>query len=121
MSCARPPNFLLRKQKSLVCESVCQSTTIGARERRLRLQKQYSVDHGRDISAQRPPSSGQHQQKNGNLVNNNSWGCNNPSPEASLRIFTAIKNKTQAHGGESNDECVIKNFNVSISFYLFLF
>lgn len=109
MTCTRPPNFLLRKQKSLVCESVCQTAAIGTRERRLRLQKQYSVDHGRDISAHRlvnNNSSGQNQQKNGNS-GNNPWGCSNASPEASLRIFTAIKNKTQSPGGESNEECVI--------------
>lgn len=116
MSCARPPNFLLRKQKSLVCESVCQPTAIGARERRLRLQKQYSVDHGRDVSAHRTTNNAQNQVKNGNLVNN-SWGCNNPSPEASLRIFTAIKNKSQSHGGESNEEYV--KFILSILFLSF--
>ncbi|XP_055310603.1 uncharacterized protein LOC129573715 [Sitodiplosis mosellana] len=117
MSCARPPNFLLRKQKSLVCESVCQTTTICARERRLRLQKQYSVDHGRDISAHRSANNnsnnGQIQQKNGNLVTN-SWGCNNPSPEASLRIFTAIKNKTQSHEGDSNEEVQKSSENIPL-------
>lgn len=113
MSCARPPNFLLRKQKSLVCESacesVCQTAVIGTHERRIRLQKQYSVDHGRDASTHRSAnnhSSGSNQQKNGNS-GNNPWGCNNATPEASLRIFNAIKNKTQSHGGESNEECVI--------------
>lgn len=111
MSCARPPNFLLRKQKSLVCESVYQPTVVGARERRLRLQKQFSVDHSRDVSGHRSTNNGQNQLKNGNLINN-SW--NNPSPEASLRIFTAIKNKTQSHGSDSNEECVIE---VSVSFF----
>ncbi|XP_031621001.1 uncharacterized protein LOC116339320 [Contarinia nasturtii] len=94
MSCARPPNFLLHKQKSLVCESVCH-------ERRLRLRKQFSVDQNHDISNHRSVH-GQNQPKNGKVINSNSWGCNNP--EASLRIVTAIKNKTQNHGSEPNEQ-----------------
>lgn len=104
MSCARPPNFLLHKQKSLVCESVCKPS-VNSRERRLRLQKQFSVDQSHDISTQRT-SYAQIQPKTGKILNNNSWGCNNQSPDASLRIVTAIKNKTQNHGTEPNEQCV---------------
>lgn len=110
MSCTRPPNFLLRKQKSLVCESVCQSTAINTRERRLRLQKQFSVDQSRDVVNSHRSINTSNQLKNGNVVNN-SWGGNSSSPEASLRIFTAIKTKSQQnHGCEPNDECVFYFF-----------
>lgn len=107
MSCARPPNFLLRKQKSLVCESVCQPTVINTRERRLRLQKQYSVDQSRDVgNTHRSINNTPNQLKNGNIVNN-SWSGTTSSPEASLRIFTAIKTKSQHnHDAEPNNECV---------------
>lgn len=93
MSCTRPPNFLLRKQKSLVCESVCRPTINS--DRRYRLQKQFSVDHNRDKIINNQLKNGQH----------NSWACNNSSPESSLRIFTAIKSKTQ-NGTDTNTEYV---------------
>lgn len=100
MSCARPPNFLLRKQKSLVCESVCQPTMVNS-GRRFRLHKQFSVDQHRDKFV-----NGQMQIKNGHTNINNSWGCNNSSPDPSLRIFTAIKNKTQNECEPTSNECV---------------
>lgn len=119
MSCARPPNFLLRKQKSLAYESVCQPT-INMRERRLRLQKQYSIDQSdftKTVTTQRSSNGQQqHSVKKGTVVHN-SWNCNNPSPEASLRIFTAIKNKTQCHESESNQECGLNNLYVKIDFF----
>lgn len=102
MSCARPPNLLLRKQKSLVCESVCQPSD-NTRERRLRLQKQYSVDHSRDTSTAHRSTNGHNHFKSGSLINT-SWNCNNSPPEASLRIFTAIKNKSQNNSSERNEE-----------------
>lgn len=113
MSCARPPNLILRKQKSLVCESVCQPTA-NTRERRLRLHKQYSIDQSRDtISAHR--SANGNQLKNGHLANN-SWNCNNLPPEASLRIFTAIKNKNSQNnnGREPNEEYVFTSCYIVI-------
>lgn len=113
MSCARPPNILLRKQKSLVCESVCQPV-INTRERRLRLQKQYSVDQSRDtVNNNQRSIHAPNQLKNGNLANN-SWSGSNSSPEASLRIFTAIKAKTQQNhnGCEPNEECVFTICNL---------
>lgn len=107
MSYVRPPNLLLRKQKSLVCESVCQPTA-NTRERRHRLQKQYSVDHSRDSASSASSAS-----RSINNGHNNSWNCNSSPPEASLRIFTAIKNKSsQNDGSEANEEYVL------ISFYI---
>lgn len=104
MSCARPSNFTLRRQKSLACD--CQPI-VSTRERRLRLHKQYSVDQNRDtISAAHRSTNVHNVLKNGNAVNT-LWNCNNNSPpEASLRIFTAIKTKSQNHGCETNEECV---------------
>lgn len=120
MSCVRPPNFLLRKQKSLVCESVCQSTAINTRERRLRLSKQFSVDQSRDVVNSHRSINASNQLKNGNVVNN-SWGGNSSSPDASLRIFTAIKTKSQQnHGCEPNDECVFYSFWFDLIWYWFI-
>lgn len=107
MSCARPTDFTLRRQKSLACEF---QPTANTRERRLRLQKQYSVDQTRDtLSAAHRSANVHNALKNGNVAVNTSWNCNNSSPpEASLRIFTAIKNKSQTHGCGTNEECVFK-------------
>lgn len=103
MSCARPSNFTLRRQKSLGCD--CQPI-VSTRERRLRLQKQYSVDQNRDtVSAVHRSTNAHNVLKNGNTVNT-LWNCSNSPPEASLRIFTAIKTKSQNHACETNEECV---------------
>lgn len=106
MSCARPQNMQLRKQKSVNCESVCQLTS-ATRERRLRLQKQYSVDQNaniRDVSTHRNQRSIDIQSKCGN----GSWNGSDPAPGTSLRIFTAFKNKTNTAGIEPKTECVFK-------------
>lgn len=108
MSCTRPSNFTLRRQNSLACE--CQPI-VSTHERRLRLQKQYSVDQNRGTTA----VSATHRSTN-NVHNvlkcENSvktlWNCSSSSPEASLRIFTAIKNNTQHHGCETNEKCVFE-------------
>lgn len=121
MSCARPSNFTLRRQKSLGCD--CQPI-VSTRERRLRLQKQYSVDQNRDNTASanvhRSTNNVHNVLKNGTGVNT-LWNCNNPSPEASLRIFTAIKTKSQNHACETNEECVSKREKQFASFVSFIF
>lgn len=94
--------LLSRKQNSLVCESVYQP--IGSRERRLRLQKHFPVDQSQDDSANRSVNN-HNRQKIGPLASN-SWRCNNTSPEASLRIFTAIKNQALNQGSLPNEEWV---------------
>lgn len=111
MSCGRPPNHILRKQKSLNCESVCQLAS-NTRERRFRLQKQFSIDQNsniRDVALNRSINVNC-QPKCGNSINNNNnhttWNGHDQVPETSLRIFTAFKNKTNTNGTESKDECV---------------
>lgn len=120
MSCARPSNFTLRRQKSLGCD--CQPI-VSTRERRLRLQKQYSVDQNRENTASavhRSTNNVHNVLKNGTGVNT-LWNCNNSSPEASLRIFTAIKTKSQNHACETNEECVYLNRKKLFRlFYLFI-
>lgn len=91
---------MLRKQKSLTGEY---ST------RRLRLQKQFSIDQNviGGASNRHSTSSGHSKLLNSlaNANNNNSWTTNEPSPEASLRIFTAFKNKSTPNNGfTANDE-----------------
>lgn len=106
MSCARPQNIQLRKQKSVNCESVCQLTS-ATRERRLRIQKQYSVDQNaniRHVSAIQNQRSIDIQPK----CRNGTWNGPDQAPEASLRIFTAIKNKSNTAGIEPKTECVFK-------------
>lgn len=106
MSCARPRNMQLRKQKSVTCESVCQFTS-ATRERRFRLQKQYSVDQNaniRNVSTLRNQRSIDIQSKCGN----GSWNGSDPAPGTSLRIFTAFKNKTNTAEIDPTPECVFK-------------
>lgn len=120
MSCARPSNFTLRRQKSLGCD--CQPI-VSTRERRLRLQKQYSVDQNRDNTASavhRSTNNIQNVLKNG-TGGNTLWKCNSPTPEASLRIFTAIKTKSQNHACETNEECVSKQQHHLVSFVLLIY
>lgn len=127
MSCARPSNFALRRQKSLGCD--CQPI-VSTRERRLRLQKQYSVDQNRDNTSASAAAAAIHRSANNNNVHNvlkngtgvnTLWNCNNSSPEASLRIFTAIKTKSQNHASETNEECVSEQKTIFVSFRLFAF
>lgn len=128
MSCTRPSNFTLRRQNSLACE--CQPI-VNTHERRLRLQKEYSVDHNRGtVSAVHRSTNVHNVLKSENSVNT-LWNCSNSSPEASLRIFTAINNNnnsnTQNHGCETNETCVFENLYrrfdfvcVCDSFFVFL-
>lgn len=121
MSCTRPSNFTLRRQNSLACE--CQPI-VSTHERRLRLQKQYSVDQNRGTTA----VSATHRSTN-NVHNvlkcensvNTLWNCSSSSPEASLRIFTAIKNSTQHHGCETNEKCVFERNKNGYLFALICF
>lgn len=119
-SSTRPSNFLLQKQKSLLCEPVNHqpSTT---RDRRIRFQRQYSADQStntRDLNGigfthrHRRTNHLSYQTKCKTLNNNGTWN-QEPSPESSLRIFTAFKSKNQVNGFEN-----LKNKCVS---YLFLF
>lgn len=111
-SSTRPPNFLLQKQKSLLCEPVNQqpSTT---RDRRIRFQRQYSADqstNARDFNGigftHRRTNHSNYQTKYKTLNNNGTWN-HEPSPESSLRIFTAFKSKNQVNGFENvKSKCV---------------
>lgn len=100
MSCVRPQNIILRKQDSLNCDT---------RERRVRLQKQLSVDQHSGIQdvAAFGNKSVNCQPKYGNTPNKIAWNGHDQASETSLRIFTAIKNKTISAGTEPKDECVL--------------
>lgn len=117
MSCStRPPNFLLRKQKSLICEPVNQQPSI-IRDRRIRFQKQYSADqstiardcNGIGLNNRRTNNlSYQTKSKSSNIIG--TWN-HGPSPESSLRIFTAFKNKNYVNGIENvKGKCVSSIF-----------
>lgn len=115
MSCARPQNIQLRKQRSVNCESICPLTS-ATRERRLRLHKQYSVDqnaNNRDVSAIRNQRTVDNQSK----CKNGLWNDSDQAPETSLRIFTAFKNKTNNAGIEPKTEYVLANLDFDFRFH----
>lgn len=120
MSCARPSNMILRKQKSLNCEPIC-SVPSNTRDRRFRLQKQFSMDHNSNV--RNVVAIGN---RSNHCQTKSSWNNNDQVPEASLRIFTAFKSKTHHHNGnDSKDECVrtliLQNIQFHFRFTFFFY